>query len=282
VQYAGLLIFRREWPGTYLCILRGFGLSSSDTSGAVAERLLKLAIALTLMVLILGPVLALSMHLAAPQLTDYVSRNILHSLYKSSNHGGITSGPDYYALEELEDKVSSFAAYRGEAKNAARTLQVLLVTFEGPQAAAASASALLPIKLDMSGARETAVVIVADRPLLIEFDGKAPTRRAMLGVEGIAPFDLRNAPKGVLSGFKIAAFGAHRVARPDQVSSAKDARIFCGAIKNWRTFYGLALGAVRMDAATDATSFKVTDVGVTHDGKVQVDVPDLGTFCRHH
>ena len=257
-------------------------MSSSDTSGAVAERLLKLAIALTLMVLILGPVLALSMHLVAPRLADYVSRNILHSLYKSSDHGGITSGPDTYALEELEDKVSSFAAYRGEAKGAARTLQVLLVTFESPQAAATSASVLTPIKLDMTDARETAVVVVADRPLLIEFGGKAPARRAVLGVEGIAPFDLKNAPKGVLSGFKIAAFGAHGVARPDQVTSAKDARIFCGAIKNWRTFYGLSPGAVRMDAVAGATSFKVTDAGVTHDGKVQVDVPDLGSFCRHH
>ena len=257
-------------------------MSSSDTSSAVAERLLKLAIALTLMVLILGPVLALSMHLAAPQLADYVSRNILHSLYKSSNHGGITSGPDDYALEELEDRVSSFAAYRGEAKGAARTLQVLLVTFEGAQHASRPANALTPIKLDMSDARETATVIVADRPLLIDFDGKPPARRAMLGVEGVAPFDLKNAPKGALSGFKIAAFGAHRVARPDQVTSAKDARIFCGAVKNWRTFYGLAPGAVRLDAAADATSLKVTDTGVTHDGKVQVDVPDLGTFCRGH
>lgn len=255
-------------------------MSSSDTSGAIAERLLKLAIALTLMVLILGPVLALAMHLAAPRLADFVSRNILHALYRSSDYSGITSGPDYYSLQELEDKLSSFAAYRGEAKGAARTLQVLLVTFGSAQPAAKPASALTPVKLDTSEARETALLIIADRPLLIDFDGKAPARRAMLGVEGVAPFDLRNAPKGVLSGFKIAAFGAHSVARPDQATSARDARILCGALKNWRTFYGVHSDAVRMDAAADATVFKVTDLGVTHDGKVQIDVPDPGTFCR--
>ncbi len=255
-------------------------MSSSDTSGAVAERLLKLAIALTLMVLIAGPVLALAMHLAAPRLTDYVSRNILHSLYKTSNHGGITSGPDYYELEGLEDKLSSFAAYRGEAKGAARALQVLLITFDGPQSGPGPANALTPVKLDMADARESAALIIADRPLLIDFAGKAPTRRAMLGVEGVAPFDLRNAPKGVLSGFKIAAFGAARVARPDQVNDAKDARIFCAAIRNWLTFYGLAPGAVRLDTAVNATSIRITDAGVAHDGKAQTDAPDFAAFCR--
>lgn len=255
-------------------------MSSSDTSGAVAERLLKLAIALTLIVLIAGPVLALAMHLAAPRLTDYVSRNILHSLYKTSNHGGITSGPDYYELEGLEDKLSSFAAYRGEARGAARALQVLLITFDGPQSSSGPTKALTPVKLDMADARESAALIIADRPLLIDFAGKAPARRAMLGVEGVAPFDLRNAPKGVLSGFKVAAFGASRVARPEQISSDKDARIFCASIRNWLAFYGLASSAVRLDAAVNATSIRVTDTGVTHDGKAQADVPDFTAFCR--
>ena len=257
-------------------------MSSSDTSGAVAERLLKLAIALVLLVLILGPVLAIALHLAGPRLTDYVSRTLLGAMYKSGDSDGITAGPEFYALEDLEDKLTGLSAYRGEAKGAAKALQVLLVQHDRPVPAGVRLPAFSPLRLDLSGAKETATVIIADRPLRLEFDANAPMRRAMLGVEGVAPFDLANAPQGVLSGFRIAAFGASLVARPEQLVEARDARVFCGAIKNWRTYYGLPQGAVRVAVATNPTAVTITDDGTSDNGDGPADVPALGTFCKSY
>lgn len=257
-------------------------MSSSDTSGAVAERLLKLAIAFALLIILLGPILAISLHFAGPRLTDFVSRHILHALYKSGDSNGITSGPEFYALEGLEEKLTGLSAFRGEAKGAAKSLQILLVRYDRPVQAEGKTGALTPLTLDLAGAKETATILIIDRPLLIAFDGKPPVRRAMLGVEGVAPFDLKGAPQGVLSGFRIAAFGASRVARPDQFVDRSDAHIFCSAIKNWRSFYGLPQGAVRIAVAANPSSVTVDDARVSHDGDAQAGEPVLGMFCKSY
>jgi hypothetical protein len=250
-------------------------MSSSDINGALAERLLKLAIALVLLVMILGPVLALSMHLGGLRIADFISRQILGAFYKGSDSHGITAGPDIYALEDLEAKLMRFTAYRGEAKGAAQALQIVLVRHTRSQTQAA----FNPLKLNLAGAKDTATVLITDRPVLIELDHGAPARRAMLGVEGVAPFDLKAAPPGILSGFRIGAFGANRVARPEQLVDGHDAPVFCGAIKNWRTFYGLGQGSVQVTVATNPTAVTVTDQGVSSDGEAPVDVPALGRFC---
>jgi hypothetical protein len=255
-------------------------MSSSDTSGAVAERLLKLAIALVVLILILGPVLALSLHIAGPRLTDFLSRHILGALHKSGDHDGITAGPEAYALGDLEDRLTGLSAYRGEAKGAASTLQILLVRHTRPAQGGAGTAAFRSLKLDLSGAAETATVVIADRPLLLELTGQPPVRRAMLGVEGVAPFDLKNAPQGLLAGFRIAAFGASSVARPEQFVEGRDARIFCGSIKSWRAFYGVSPGSVSVWVATNPTAVAVTDKGVSDDGDAQGDLPDLAAFCK--
>lgn len=255
-------------------------MSSSDTSGAVAERLLKLAIAFVVLILILGPVLALSLHIAGPRLTDFLSRHVLGALYKSGDHDGITAGPEAYALGDLEERLTGLSAYRGEAKGATKSLQILLVRHTKPARSAAGAAAFSPLKLDLSGAAETATILISDRPLLLELSGKAPIRRATLGVEGVAPFDLKNAPQGLLAGFRIAAFGASSVARPEQFVEGRDARVFCGAIKRWRAFYGLAQSSVSIAVATNPTAVAVTDKGVVDDGEAQGDLPDLAAFCK--
>lgn len=257
-------------------------MSSSGTSGAVAERLLKLAIALALLIILVGPILAVSLHVAGPRLTDYVSRTVLGTIYKSGDSDGITAGPEFYALENLEDKLTGLSAYRGEAKGAAKTLQILLIRHDRPVPAAPRPPAFTPLKLDLSAAGEAATLIIGDRPLLLAFGGGAPPRRAMLAVEGVAPFDLENAPQGLLAGFRIAAFGANRVARPEQLVEAKDAAVFCAAVKAWRTFYGLPQDAVRVAVATNATAIVVTDQAVSDNGDAPVDVPALATFCKRY
>jgi hypothetical protein len=199
---------------------------SLDTVGSLADRLLKLAIVLVLLLTLLGPVLMITLHVASPRIVDAVVRYASGKQYTSSDETRITTGPDHYTVEDLQSRLVGISAYRGEARGAAKLLQVLLLRQDRTLPADARSRAFAPLKLDLSGVSETATVIIPDRPVLMDLGSGVPVRRAMLAVEGVAPFDLKGAPQGLLAGFRIASLGGGLVARPEQFIERRDPRIF--------------------------------------------------------
>lgn len=253
-------------------------MQDNDMAGLIAERLLKLAIALVLLSIVLAPVLVGALHFASPLITDSFARLFLAEQYRNGGDGGIAGGPDFAAVDALEDKLTKLTAFRGEAKGAASSLQIVAVRFEG----ANEADGFAPLNLDLSAARDTATIIIANRPARIKLTGEIPARRAILGLEGLAPFDIENAPKGLLSGFRVAAFGAGRVALPDQIIDGADATAFCDGVKRWRTYYDVPQAAVRLEVVRNPKSVIVSDFRASSDGVPADGAPSLDTFCAKY
>jgi hypothetical protein len=145
-----------------------------------------------------------------------------------------------------------------------RALEIVILRFDR----ATGRGAPRPMHLDVSEATWRAAVVVADVPIDWTIATRGPGQKGFVGFEGTAPFEVSGAFEGLLSGFRIAAFGAEDVMRPADYADTPgaDRRRICKAVGLWVARVGVPLGDVDLTVFDDAARLTVADRRVTSDG----------------
>lgn len=245
-----------------------------------AERILKLSIALVLLSFLLAPVIAVLMQLGGQALIAPSFDRIFTSI--DSPRTGIASRADPAMIRALEDKMQALTAYQGEAKGAAKVLQIITAQFDDTSTTARSADGFLSVDLDLIAADDVAVVVISNRPVRWSIAAPDGSRRARFGVESSAPFDLVDASPGLLAGYRVKPFGAENVATPEQYIDDRDAEAFCKSVGRWRRFYELPRSSVRIAAARNPRTITVSTYGMSHNGEAVEGRPPIDAFCEGH
>lgn len=246
------------------------------------DRLLKGTIALILIGMIgLPMLLTFVMQMTNLSMMSDVNSKWEKARTDSKRGNGILTGATVGNLEALEKKLERITAYAGKAKNSMTFLQVLVIDFDDAGDSENADSQFRPIDLDLTGTDDTAVIAIASRPLLWRVATSDAARSVRLGVEGAVPFDIADAPKGLLSGFRIGAFGIHGVAQPEHFSRKQHWDRLCESLERWIAFYGHEerRRMVRITAFTNPRSIKVDAFGPKSETAANRGTPDLEDLC---
>lgn len=244
------------------------------------ERILKLSIALVVLSFLLAPVIAVIMQLGGNAMLAPLFGRISSSV--DNPRTGISSGSDPAMNLALEDKMQALTAHRGEAKGAAKVLQIITAQFDDTTNDAVSADGFRTVALDLVGADDVAVVVITNRPVRWSVTAPKGFRRARFGVESSAPFDLIDVAPGFLSGYRVTPFGADDAATPEQYIDDRDAAAFCKSVGRWRRFYELPRSSVRIAAARNPRTIAVSTYGMSHNGEAVEGLPPIDSFCEGH
>jgi hypothetical protein len=192
--------------------------------------------------------------------------------------GGIVSGGATRGLLADANRLRDLTAYKGEATTVARTLEVIVVRFADGVGEPAASTKARPrtgyrnVGLDITAAGRSAVLIIADAPVVWNIKANAPSQRARIAFEGVAPLDVAGAHPGLLAGFRIESFGAVNTTRPldaldRSTRNSSGLRRYCKAIGLWTDHFGLRAFDTAATFIENPTSIHVNDGGVAHDGR---------------
>ncbi|MGO4676338.1 hypothetical protein AB4Z40_25865 [Bosea sp. 2YAB26] len=265
-----------------------------EAGSAVATRAGRVANALLILVLVLPIVTAASIfvsvnfHLwrATPSFDPLLTK--IESAQRAS---GVVSGDDAEALKRLFQRLEGMTAQSAEARNT----DMVHVLFHAVSAAettavTSEAQAKLPgksdpqaIALDLSNIGASAVVLIADRPALLQISGALPSQRAKIGVEGPFAFDLAGARDGLLAGFRVGAFGAGDVASPGDYSrfptDRPRQRLVCAALDRWQRYFGIPRENLRVWSTTNARRIEIGQRSVKADTRIDPDGYGATSVC---
>lgn len=246
-------------------------------SPSSAERILKLSIALVVLVFLLAPMMILLLRVGVPSASNDIYTRIFG---KPGDPGDIATGSGSGNVDKLEAGLLDLTAYTGEAKGSASALHIVALRFK--EANSSDQRGFYSVDLDLVAAEGTAVVAFAYQPIRWRVMTIEGAHRARFGVESVVPFQVVDAKPGLLSGYRVAAFGAGPVAHPLQYIEGHEAERFCMSIKRWREFYGLKPSQVRLSAVSDPGAILVSPYGLVNTGNVIGGLPPIDVFCRRY
>ncbi len=242
---------------------------------STVDRFLKLSVGAVLLMFFVAP--ALSMMFTFNAMTSSVN-DIWNKELDGRNKraDGILAGASEDSLKALGEKLQGLTAYAGEAKSAASILQFVVVNFDGD---GADENVFKPLTLDLTKGEETAVVVIPNRPIAFTVKAPATGFRARFAVESATPFDIIEAPKGVLAGYHVPEFSGGTAALPRQYLKGSNKRAFCDAAIKWVKFYGVRWSKVRIAALNNPSMVELNPYGVINRGELVAGLPSLSVFC---
>lgn len=250
---------------------------SMSNAPSPVDKALKLTIVGLIFLVFIAPVLTLMMSVTGMGVGLMMNSKLDFSSKRTSTNG-ILAGASEADLKALEGKLQDLTAYAGEAKSAAFVLQFIVVNFDDDEGQTAQ-NVFRPVALDLTSGEKTAVVVVPNLPTLWRVTTPEGEYRARFAVESATPFDLEDAPKGLLAGFHVSEFSGGAAALPRQYIEGREQRKFCEAIVSWIKFYGMRWRQARIVAVRNPKSIKVSPYGVVDDGTVIHGLPPLDSFC---
>jgi len=170
------------------------------------------------------------------------------------DQNGMTTGDDPAELEAALNRLKSLAAYRGESVQHPPYLHIAFLDYDqedhnvGPELPG-RVNGYRKIEVDLEFLKKSTVVFMSEIPILYEFKNGNAKQRARVGFEGVGAVDVRKAHQGLISGVRIEAFGAERVARTKDLDAVYDSdpnrgyksaghRRACASIRAWAKAYG--------------------------------------------
>ncbi len=175
---------------------------------------------------------------------------VLSMLQQAELRDGIETGTDPRELKRLYLKLSDMSAHASDAVTV-KEVHIVFAEFDetgtGGGEAEGSISATKSIGVDVTRPRQAAMVIVPNRPVLLNVTAADQQPVARIAVEGRHPFDVRGADHGLLAGFRVDAFGALGSATPDDFPGNGSAgRRLCELAKRWRNFFDVSSSDIRI------------------------------------
>lgn len=160
---------------------------------------------------------------------------------RNISNNGIEVNPDSRSLTYQFNKLYKLTARSGPVGQNIDVLHIVVVETDGSSENSSKfKNGYRVAALDLAELRDGALLLVADVPYLWEITNSKPHYIARLGFEGQAPFDVMNAPDGLIGGIRIGSFGARRTTTPTDFSkrSCLSHRIkFCRAVNAWRKHF---------------------------------------------
>jgi hypothetical protein len=221
---------------------------------------------------------------------------LLAKIESAQKRSGVVSGDDPRLLKELYQRLERMAALSAEAKRADSVHVVLLSLTPAdkqiepkPRTETVSAldslnsAAVRRASLDLSMIGTSAVVVIADQPIVWQVAGAQRDQQAKVAFEGPFAFDLIGAHPGLLAGFRIAAFGGGPTASPrDYLEAGADRsyrRRACTSVKRWQSYFDVPAGSLRIWAIDNAHTIKADRDDVTADGRGGPDIYSAAAIC---
>ncbi len=174
------------------------------------------------------------------------------------------NGDQLIPLTESLKTLQSLSAPSGDAQRYNRALNVLVVNLSEPPAASPE------IALDLREAGDAGFLIISNGPVAWTIHGAPAGAMAKLAFESEAPLILRNAPPGIVAGFHIRAFGSYDVVTPaDYAQSEQPWRfpVFCSAIRNWSSYFGVPFDQVRIWSYYQSPEYHLRSTAIAADGR---------------
>jgi hypothetical protein len=208
---------------------------------------------------------------------------------------GAIQTPDVAAgREEQARRLIGWTAHPDRVSGSAAWLDLVGLVFTAPNPALAAdtepGSAADPgdyrrLSLDLTGAPDRAVVVLADQPVAWTVSTLPPDRVGAVGVESGAAFSVRDGRSGLLGGFRSRAFGAPATAPvldPSRYGPGTR-RAFCDAARLWAAQYGLPLERLRYTLVENPTFLALDGERLRTDGisRGRVSGQRLAVFCRY-
>jgi hypothetical protein len=189
----------------------------------------------------------------------------------------IAFGGNPKQLRETLTRLRSITANEGDARAYNRSLAVAIVNVS------ADRSPKKPIEIDLANAHDGAILVIANRPVVWSTVGVSPKHRAKIGFEGSAVFDVVNAPRGILAGFRVGGFGAANVTNPLDVHrnrSPKDLARFCESIRSWSNHFQVSTGTIKVWRIEDPDRISVYGDSLSVDGGTEPKPEFISDICR--
>ncbi|TGD96058.1 hypothetical protein [Methylobacterium nonmethylotrophicum] len=178
-------------------------------------------------------------------------------------------------------RLIGWTAHPDRVAGSAAALDLIGLVFTAPRDTSAG---YRPLALDLSGAPDRAVVVLAEQPVTLTLATTPPDRVAALGVESSAAFSVAEGRPGLLAGFRALPFGASEVAPvldPLRVGpgTLRDA---CAALRLWATQFGLPLRQARYTLIENPTRIALAGEALQSDGapRGRVSGRRLARLCR--
>ncbi len=189
--------------------------------------------------------------------------------------------PDVAAERSAQrERLIGWTAHPDRVSGSAAALDLIGVVFTAPRVPGAG---YRPLALDLAGAPDRAVVLVAEQPLAIATT-VPPDRAGVLGVESTAAFTLAQGRPDLLAGFRALPYGAAGVAPVlDPLRFGPGTlRGFCAALRLWAVQFGLPAWRTRYTLFENPTRIALAGDAVQSDGtpRGQVSGRRLARLCR--
>lgn len=213
--------------------------------------------------------------------------DMMNNVWERATASDITTGVDPTAFKEIDKRLRGLSAYEGEAKGAAKALQIVIARFpdgldhEGNDTALArDPDGYTGVDLNLLVV-STATLVIADAPIRWRLKDQPELGRALLAVEGPVAFDLVGARRGLLAGYRIAGYTRADPTRPRDLVEEANVGRFCSAVRAWRNHFNLDRQDVWLTAVDRPTEVTVTDQRVYHTGRDVPGVPQLSDVCTN-
>jgi len=171
-----------------------------------------------------------------------ITASVHKSLGRMNLKNGVVSYENTAALTRMEERLIDVAAPAHIAPIHARQLHVLAIENDNSDPVSPDLSSVQSVSIDISRLGKWAALIIPEAQSHFEIIGAKPSDRAKIAVEGDLPFTLGGAHKGLLSGFRIRAFGAYAptsIRDLRRSNEKKYRRRFCRSVGRWMRHYDL-------------------------------------------
>ena len=196
---------------------------------------------------------------------------------------GLDGGQDAHRLARDYRRLKSLASAKGTVSSA-KYVHVVMVETGNHFSAVSSANhgPYVQGELDLAYLADSALVIIADQPYIWHVKNGSSVPAARLGFEGRAPFDLRNAQKGLLAGFRVASFGFTGTVGGNDFykrNCRETRQRICYSLNVWKNFFSVDGKSVGVWHVTDPKSLQPIYDGLASDSSDQSFLGDIGAVC---
>lgn len=170
------------------------------------------------------------------------------------NRGQITTGMDATRMVEHMRSVRATVAAPEEAQRNNRTLHIAVVEVTGPTDRR--------VYLDVEGASNAAMLVIADDPINWVVKNASPLQRAKLAFETPSAFGIIGAHKGLIAGIRSGAFGARNIVRPRHMTGEASGNwqaAACQTLQAWAEYFGVDPQDVGIWHFTDPVAIGLTE-----------------------
>jgi len=195
-----------------------------------------------LIILAIPALITLSLSFSLWNASQSITASVHKSLGRATLRNGVVSYENNAALTRMEERLIEMAAPAHVAPIHARQIHILALENHSSEPTTPDFTSVQTVTIDISRIGNWATVIIPEAPSHFEIIGAKTTDRAKIAVEGDLPFTLSGAHNGLLSGFRIRAFGAispTSIRDLRRSNEKKYRRRFCRSVGRWMRHYDL-------------------------------------------